>query len=369
MVYQKKELPMLKINYLLAITFFIFSSNVFAGPFSITCSGSDCSNSSVQSLISQYETDINNDLPDADASSYLKGMANATIAAGKAVGTDYANDIDLFIVQTGIGIGADLGNNGFSDVISGDVDGNQLRGIGVQPLVLMGGINMGIFDWGGYFEDKWGISLDKLKVFFNFSPLSDFDKTSSGVTIDAESSNFGVHFRYKYIDPYSIIPGRMLYWTGVDFTSGLERSYLKLNTSKRETKSFTSSGITLTANNALVNAGAEVQTWSIPFELSTGIQYLYALTSYVGAGADLNFGEAEAKTSLQAPITVSGGGISNASLTGNLDLGQSDSPTTITPRLFFGQQIGVPLVKLNVHLDYLLANSTWGLNASIKVVW
>lgn len=359
---------MLKIKYYLLLISF-FSANIYAGPFSINCSGSDCSNSLVQDLITQYETDVNNDLPDADASTYLKGMANSTIAAGKAVGSDYANDIDMFIVQTGVGVGADLGDNGFGDVVGGDVDGNQLRGFGVQPLVLMAGINMGFFNWGGYFEDKWGIDLDKLKLFVHMSTVREFDTDTDDVSIDAESSNFGVHFRYKYIDPVSIVPGRMLYWTGVDFTSGIERSYLKLQASRTETQTFTSGGATLTAQNALINVGAEVTTWSIPFELSTGIQWLYAMTSYMGAGADLNFGTAEAKTTLNAPITVSGGGVTDASLTGVIDLGQEDSPTTITPRIFFGQQIGIPLVKLNVHLDYLLANSTWGLNASVKLTW
>lgn len=354
----------------LIMTLIFLAPTAYAGPFTITCSGSDCTNAAVVELINQLETEYNNQLPEADASTYLKGMANASVTSAKGAGIDYANDIDLFLIQGSLGVGADMGSSGFGDFVGGDLDGNQLRGIGIHPT-LTGGINMGIFDWGGYFEDKWGISLDKLKIFFNILPQLDYDTTTgSNIKIAAEISNFGLHFRYKFRDPKSIIPGRMLYWTGLDFSSGIQRTYMKISSTRTETITKTDSGATITASNATVTAGAEVSTWSIPVEVSTGVQWLYAFTTYIGAGADINFGEAKATSTVDAPTTISGGGITSATLTPALDLGQTDSPDTIKPRLFFGQQIGIPIAKLYVQMNYTpVGDKIYGLNAGVKLVW
>ena len=325
-----------------------------AALFSITCNSGTAVCNAIEPVRLKMENDINADLPDADASNYLKGMANASVMSNKANGTDYADDIDVFVVGVGVGLGADVGNNSFGDLIGGDIDGEQLRGIGVQPSLLVG-LNLGLFNlpmWGEF-------DPNKVKVFLNFFT---YDKNDAEVT--AELTNFGVHFRYKFYDPVAVLPGKLVHWTGVDISTGFEYSKLNLAYTTSKSTTYTEGAFNATITGNLL-VGAEVTTMSIPVEVSTGVQLGYVLSLYTGLGADLNFGSAEAKANVNAPITASNG----ASLTGALDLGQEASPTTITPRGFFGFQINVPFVKLYVQLDKMLAESAYGLGTGVRVTW
>lgn len=331
-----------------------FLPNAHAGLFKITCSG--C-NSVTQSLATKLENDVNKDLPDADATTYLEGMANAGVMSGKHIGQDYANDVDAFIIGLGLGAGADLGDQGLGDLMSGDIDGNQVRGIGIQPSVLFG-LNLGLFDMG----ELGPIEFDRLKTFVNFGTI---DKDLSGVK--AKATNFGLHFRYKWKDPQAIIPGRMLYWTGVDLHTGFEYQSFEATYTETRSKAFTESGVTATIDGT-VTLGTEVKTISIPVEISSGFQLAYALSFYGGMGADINSGSAKANATVNAPITLSG---SSASLTGTLDVGQEASPDAFSLRTFAGLQFNLPLVKLvNVQLDRGLNNDAWGIGIrALAITW
>lgn len=326
-----------------------------AGLFQVSCSGSNCSNSNVQAAIAELEAAVNRDLPDADASTYLKGMANSSVMANKSNGVDYANDIDLFVVGIGASVGADVGNNSFGDLISGDVDANQLRGVGIQPA-LMVGLDMGMFGIG----EVGFINFDKLKLFANFFTY-DLDQSD----IKGDIFNFGIHGRYKYIDPISVVPGRMVYWTGVDFTAGFEYSTLDVSYTTRQSSSYTSGAVTATVDGT-VKAGAKVSTVSIPVEVSTGVQLGYVFSTYAGLGVDLNFGSAEGNANVNATINDN---IANTDLTGTMNLGQEDGPDTLTPRGFAGIQFNVPFVRIYAQVDRQIGADVWGAGAGLRVTW
>lgn len=326
-----------------------------AGLFKVTCTGSNCSNSNVVAAIAELEAAVNRDLPDADAGTYLKGMANSSVMANKSNGTDYANDIDLFVVGIGAGLGADVGNNSFGDLISGDVDANQLRGVGIQPA-LMVGLDMGMFDIG----DVGFMDFNKLKVFANF-----FSYELDQSDIKGDIFNFGLHGRYKWIEPISFVPGRLVYWTGVDISTGFEYSSLDVSYTTTQTGSYSSGGVTATVNGN-VKAGAKVSTVSIPVEISTGVQLGYVLSTYAGLGADLNFGSAKGNANVNAVIDDN---ISNTDLTGAMNIGQDDSPDVLTPRAFAGLQFNVPFVRIYAQIDRQIGNDVWGAGAGLRVTW
>lgn len=326
-----------------------------ANLFKVSCSGVNCNNANVRQAITELENEVNKNLPDADTGTYLKGMANSSVMANKSNGIDYANDIDLFVVGIGVSAGADVGDQSIGDVIGGDVDANQLRGVGIQPA-LMVGLDMSMFDFG---QVGW-IDFNKLKVFANFFTY-ELDQSD----IKGDIFNLGLHARYKYIDPISVVPGRMLYWTGVDISTGFEYSKLDVSYTTKENSTYTSGGVTANIDGD-VTAGAKVSTMSIPVAVSTGLQLGYVLSTYVGLGADINFGSAKGKASVNADIEDNQPG---TELTGNLNIGEDDKPDLLSPRGFAGLQINVPFVKIYAQLDRQLTDDVWGVGAGLRITW
>lgn len=327
------------------------------GPFTITCT-SGCGVPGVSEAFQKLENTVNNDLPDADQSTYLAGMADASVASPKGVGVDYINDIDVFVVGLGLGVGAHLGNNTFSDLVGGDLDGEQLRGIGFAPSLMLG-INLGMFDlpeWE-YFDPN------KIKLMVNF-----FTFKKDDTDFNAKMTNFGIHARYKLLEDKAILPAKMLHWHGVNIVTGFEYNSLELLYSRTETTTETdvNTGINATLTGT-INVGAKVNTMSIPVAASTGITLGYAFSLYGGLGADISFGSAESIVSLPVSISANGGA---ASATGGLDLGQKDGPSTILPRAFVGFQLGLPIWKpLTVQLDKGFGEEVYTITAATRVTW
>ncbi|MCO4792315.1 MAG: hypothetical protein KC493_01290 [Bacteriovoracaceae bacterium] len=346
---------MKKLVLFLALT---MTSNSYATLLEITCTGSVANCNTLAPVIATMKADLNADLPDADQSSYLAGMADAAAASQKGIGTDYINDIDVFVVGLGVGVGAHVGNNTLSDLLGGDIDGEQLRGIGLSPSLMLG-INMGMFDlpeWE-YFDPN------KVKLMVNFFTFSKDD-----TDFNAKFTNFGIHGRYRIVEEKAILPAKLLHWHGVNVSTGFEYTSLELAYTNTETTTYTDGGIT--ANIAgTVKAGAKVTTMSIPVEASTAVTLGYIFTLYGGAGLDVSFGSAESIANVNAPITLGGTAPGGTSLTANLDLGQKDGPTTFLPRAFVGLGLGVPLVKLNFQLNKGFGEEVYGLTAALRVTW
>ncbi len=316
----------------------------------------------------QIEAEINKDFPQTDASSYTKGMANASVMSGKGVGTDYADDLTLMVVGAGVGIGADLGDNSLGDLIGGDVDGNQIKGIGFQGGILAG-INGSILPINriGFFD------FSKFDIFLNLFKY-DYDKNDPDFSLKAETSSFGIHGRYRIMNGNSILPLKMLRWHGLYFTTGIERTSLTLTLNKvietGATFSETYLGQTATGNASDVNATIVVDstTTSIPLEISTSLQYLYIMTTYLGLGTDLNFGEASVTGtgSGSASLTV---GAQTPTATLNAMISEKSSPDKLFLRGFVGHQFNISVVKILVQLDKTFGKDLMGVTVGARVAW
>lgn len=334
----------MKMLILLFIT--SFGLKAFAGPFSLqNCTGP-------ADLCTSLEAEINKNLPNADATSYLKGMANSLTLAGKGTGADYATDYDWFVVTAAVGAGADAGGAKATDVLGGDIDTNNLRGVGAQATINVG-VNLAVLPW----DRIWFLNLNKTKLYFNtFS----YSKTSG--KISGKTETLGMHIQYKLIDGHGLLGWKMLHWGGLDFTTGFESAKLNFNYSETVTKSTTVSGQTATYSGP-IGVSSRTSTVSVPFELSTNVQWLYLFTTYIGTGLDFNSG----KSTVDASST---GTISGAiSATGKINLGQEGKPNTTDFRYFVGQQINLPLVKIFAQLNQSLTNDTVGAAAGVKIAW
>jgi len=350
---------------LIALAFVMASFGVYAGPFKITISsiaGNAAEQAAINAAILQLENNINNSLPEADSSNYLKGMANSSVFAGKGVGVDYANDIDIFVIGAGVGVGVDVGNNSFSDLMGGDVDAEQFRGFGVAPG-LMGGINAGILPW-----DKIGpVELDRLKLYFNFLP---FKKDDADFSID--STTIGIHAQYKLIKEKEFLPGGIARWGGVDVSSGFEFNKLEIivRNTQNVTEAVNQGGNTANATfNGTATVGAKTSTKSIPFEASTSFQLLNVITLFGGLGADINFGKAEAIANVDGPFSLTASGGGSATGTGAVDLGSEGKPASFLARGFAGIQFNILLAHIYVQINKSFGKNLVGANLGLRLSW
>ena len=332
---------------LMGILLILVASNLYAGLFKITnISGGVAAEAAAKVL----ETEINSGLPDADQSTYLLGMGNSSLMANKGAGVDYASDISIMEFAWGFGVGADLGENSLTDLIGGSIDGSQVKGFGIQTSILLG-LHLGIFPGGiGPFD------FDSTNVYLQFMSMDTPDVGG----FKGDFSVFSGHVQYKWIKPASI---GIIKWGGVDFTTGFEYSSLKLNYTKNFNKAMSASGETATIN-ADINVGADITTYSIPFELSTNFRMLYVFTPYFGLAGDLNFGSAKSIVSASPTITMSVGTAS-----GELDLGQETDVDLFTMRGFMGIQLSVPIVKLYLQIQKSFSVDTWGANFGFRLAW
>ncbi|MBF0208830.1 MAG: hypothetical protein HQK53_18355 [Oligoflexia bacterium] len=381
-----KSFKMLLIMVVVAILGSLFPVLTFAsGPFKIsvtnygTISGQNISGiaaikSQIDTVFQTLENDVNTKLPDTSGSdSYLRGMSDAGVIALKGLGVDYASDPDVFVVGVGAGAGVDVGNNSFSDLISGKVNANHFRGFGAQ-LSLMGGINLGIFPLPtmGIFDPK------KLSLFMNVWKMS-IPKLGSNLT--GKLSNFGMHAQYKILGGMSF--PFFFRWGGIDITTGLDvasmdLTYIQdLNKSTQQTITVTSiPGLStnpqLTATYAgQVKAGAKVSEWTVPIEVSSNVQLLYFLTFFGGLGMDLNGGKSTANANVGGNVTAgdSTGYINGINATTTLDLGREGKPRSMNARWFAGTQLNFWLVKLYAQINHGIGQNTWGANLGLRVAY
>lgn len=330
------------------------SFSLHARPFriSVDCAGSaEC-----DAAFAELERRVNADLPDADQSTYLKGMSNASVFSLKAGGVDYANDIDVFIVGLSVGAGVDVGDNSFSDLRSGDIDGNQLRGIGLAPT-LMVGVNLGMFNLS-----KWRyFDPNNIKLMANFFT---YDLGGFSDDLEGRTNNIGLHARYRIYPAKDILPARMFRWGGVDVTTGFEYNSLKLQYNQKFDEDYEESGFTAEIDG-VVTAGADISTFSIPVTVSTSAQLAYILTLYTGLGVDINFGSADSIARVDADIEGTG----SIQGRGRLNLGESDGPSTLLSRGFFGFQINLAMLKLYAQLDRSFNEDLYAVNGGIRLTW
>ena len=119
----------------------------------------------IDNEIKKVESEINKDLPSAPPKRLMEGMADSSVAAGKGIGSDYASDMDVFLIGAGMGVGADLEKDKTTD--------SDLSGVGVAPGMIIG-MNLAWMDSKRFL----GMDTDRLNVYFNFMKYN-YDHTLS----------------------------------------------------------------------------------------------------------------------------------------------------------------------------------------------
>ena len=336
----------------LFLSMIFLSLSVHAGLFTIERSGIPA----LDAVLTELEEGVNSSIPDAEQTTYLEGMANASVMSTKGSGVDYASDISILgFTYNILGIGIASGDSTFFDVISGDINETDLAGIGLQMSFTLG-VNLRLLP----IDNFLGFDLNKTKLYLQgFS--ADIPDTTS---FKGDFNVYGIHLQYKWIEPASI---GLVKWGGVDISTGIEYQQLHLELIVPFTNETEAGGGYTASFTGDVNVGADVSTYSIPFEISTYARVLYSLKPYMGLAGDLNFGSAE--SIVTSDQTISFSGTTSGTVAGSINLGESVAPTFFTMRWFAGVQADIWLFKMFAQFQQSLTIDTWSTNLGVRFAW
>lgn len=329
-------------------------------------------NSFIEAELKKIENDINKDLPSGQPKRLMEGMANSSVMAGKGIGSDYASNMDVFLIGAGVGVGADLEKDKTTD--------SDISGVGVAPGVVLG-LDLGFMDT----KHILGLDTDKLNVYFNFMSLGHEQKsgeTGKETNAEIQATSLGVHFRYDWIEGAG---SKLFGWGGVKVHFGYEYNKTELSFSNQLNETIQASSGGATINDTITGnpkASILVNSHSIPLEISTNIQFLYLLSLYGGLGVDYNSGEAKGAGALNAPadtVTCTGGVCdpdgggpatsTDITVTPEANIDAKGKANPFTYRGFAGVQFNLPFLRIFVQADKAFGNDLVGATAGVRIVY
>ena len=324
----------------------------------------------VDSAVLDAENEVNKEFPNGTPDRLMEGMANSSVMAGKGIGTDYASNMNVFLIGGGIGAAADL------EKTDGTGD-SEFSGLGIAPGVIVG-FNLGFLNS----KHLLGMDTNRLNLYFNFMSYN-FQKTLDSNNgekseIAADMLAFGTHFRYDWIKPRG---NKILGWGGVKLNFGFEYNKTDFNfkTSIKQDVNETVSGTGEVLSGTITGspeASILASTMSIPVALSTDVQLLYFVSLYTGLGMDFNMGKASGKGDLNgnnSTIACNGGAACGTQRdvvvkpTANIDT--SAKVTPFTYRAFAGFQFNLAWTRIFVQVDKSLSNELVGATGGLRFVF
>lgn len=313
--------------------------------------------SAITSVLTQLETEGRAELDNIDPENFFKYSADSTNLAGKFVSSDHANNFSKFMVGIGVGTGLNTGDRSITDL-----DFDDLSGAGVQASV-MGGFNLSILPFKKLRKKKGLFSLRRFDLFFNF-----FKYDVEQDEIKADTQSMGLKLRWRAILPKKLVKYNMLTWQGLNIQLGFQKSSLNLSYEsaldlpQQQDGLFTGSF----ASTALIKA--DIDSTSIPLEISTGMQMLYFMTLYGGLAYDLNSGSGSGSGELPADkstITITGNG-KTVTTTASANFTATQDGTSSFGRYFLGLQLNLWKVKLAFQYDRALGENTHAIGAGLR---
>lgn len=310
----------------------------------------------LEEAIVLVENEVLNKIPNTDRTTFFNSMANANAMAGKDLGTDPINKIDYAMVVLGAGAAIDLDDKNFKDLkdSTGDYDYSSAPGAGIQ-------LGLGLGTNGKYLPKKY-FKGEKWSTFVNFMPYK-YDKDDLLIKI----MSAGAHMRYQISKEREVIGWSMLTLEPVFLSFGLEFSRLQIKYAKDFNISQSVSGTSYSASfNATGNLDVTTSTYSIPFEISSGIRLLYLVTLYGGLGVDINTGNSKGTGSLTNSAVSITDGSSTATGTASLNLGEDGEPKVLFSRGFLGLQFNLWNFKIFAQGQKTFGRNLYGVQTGLK---
>lgn len=321
--------------------------------------------SQIDTLFDSMETEVNNQLSQFDARSYLSGTANSTALATAGGTHDLAGRFKYFYLEAGGGFGADIGGGGFQSFSSKTKTVSEVKG-------LSGGFNftLGLPAKALFIPNIGAVNSENLNLYLSIAQLN---KSVDDVNFNYQF--FGLMGQYHFLGNYSALLGAFK-WNGVNLTTGIKYSRIKILFSKTITEtvqqdvSDPSIGGTQTMTmtySTLAQLGANANITTIPVEVSTSVGLLYLFDAYVGLGADLNFGSANSVISSPGSVSATEPSGLAGTMSGDIefDLGQKSSPQSFNTRYMLGFGIDFKVLSYMLQYNRNLSNSVESIHLGV----
>ena len=322
-------------------------------------------------------------LPLQDTSAFLSAMANSGAAASKSMPVDYATDPTLFSLSVATGVSEHgLSLDDFKNYNLDTTKPLPGQGAGITVSALLG-LNLRAFD-----PPRWDyFDFSRLSLFVNFFAI-DLEQPQNA-NFDVNFKTFGLHGQYQLFDSHALASSGLLRWGGLAVTTGFDYTSMSVlyntsipsSTTTTQTSTIANSNQTLPITLSYTGAaklGADINIFSIPFEVTTHVQLAYILSIYVGGGFDLNFGSASLAGNASAPIVIqatnpqnpenTSDAITIASPDATLNMSGNSSVTVGDFRGYAGLQINLLAAAIFVQAN-ADSTSTYGANAGFRLFW
>jgi len=314
-------------------------------------------------LVLQVESDISTALSKYDNMPDLaKGFGNANTYASYAATLRGYHGYDLFAVAVGSMISIQAPNEDplFFMKLQDELDtGDIYAGVGGNPVVVEGGINLSFIVDGLYLSVKFGK--------YNYG----IDKSS--FKMDYKSNLTGVLLNYEILKEKSIL-SRIILWRGISVESGFIYSNNIVSFYKKlDALAPITSGTFTAVIDPSIDLVLDTKTVVIPIELYTSIRLLYALNIGVGGGVDyVPYGTTSFTLKSAGPIvvtsTVPAGFTANG--TAAIDAGTKDvKPDVYRAKLMANIGLGIGPVFIDMPLTYYFTDNGYAAGLSAGMVW
>jgi hypothetical protein len=302
---------------------------------------------SVPMLEGQIRTELQNLFQTYRVADYLRSFGAAQGFASRGMGVDYGSSFDLLT----LGVAGNLSLNIETAYQPSNTQTRPIAGGLGLTTTVMGGLNLAFF------------GLPPIAIFLNY-----FSQTRNADGIAAELSNFGVHVRYKLWGwKGSSLMSGLFRWGGLDLTTGIERSRLRLglgqnfqrdipvaNNPQAAQMGFTDPVVGVTAGGLF---DLDMRSLSIPLEVTTNIRLLYILSLYTGFGLDLEMGSGSSLAvdlngDMVGRVTGPDGRRATAPLgSASVNVAALEEPSPGRLRWLLGVQVNVLILKVFAQLN------------------
>jgi hypothetical protein len=279
-------------------------------------------------LAMQMQGAINEAYGANNVDGFLRSFADATAFSMRGLGIDYASDPSSIVV----GVGANFAVAASDQVTARD---RPTAGLGAN-LAFMGGYNL-----ASQGAPRW-------TLFGN-----GFYRKGSTTSLRGGILSAAAHVQYRFTNPQpdDRTTTKVLRWTGIDITAGLEFTRWSLGVADDIATELHIGGPGGNARIILDSTGTfdlHSTATTVPLELSTGVRIALLVSMYIGVAADLTIGSGRLTADLDGTIYASDGRVIGTSAIAG---GGDASASVFAPRMLAGAQLNLWKLKLYTQVN------------------
>jgi opacity protein-like surface antigen len=216
-------------------------------------------------------------------SDWLRSFQDAHAFTTRGLGVDYASNLSAVMV----GAAANVSLNAEEAFVPDGTRGKPPVGGLSTNATLMAGVNLGF------------LGARPLTIFGNF-----WKSRTSYREFDAHLDNWGVHAQLRLLRPddEETVWSAFLRWGGIAITTGVDHAHMKLVLGQARPLRTSIPVGQVGMDSARVDIDstgdfvADLETFSVPLEVTTSFRFLYVLTLYGGGGFDWQIGGGSSMT-------------------------------------------------------------------------